>query len=123
MRRARHRVESLQMAPISWRDHSLVRALVPEVSDLICSQGRDGTGRWSVHPLQLHLALGPNLRPELDKRCRAHLKRTNRFASCRCYPAKTSFNPPPQLPRLFRLNGRAKTLFEAAEPSVKRPHG
>jgi transposase-like protein len=26
----------------------------------------------------LHLALGPNLRPELDKRCRAHLKRTNK---------------------------------------------
>jgi hypothetical protein len=26
----------------------------------------------------LHLALGPNYRPELDKRCRVHLKRANK---------------------------------------------
>jgi hypothetical protein len=62
VRRARHRDESFQMASLSWRYHSLVRAVVPEVSDLICAYGRDGAGTWSAHPPQLHLALGPNLR-------------------------------------------------------------
>src|SRR6516162_8459523 len=61
VRRARHRVESLQMASLSWRYHSLVRAVVPEVSDLLCAHGRDGARAWSADPLQLHLALGPNL--------------------------------------------------------------
>ena len=62
MRRAPDRVESFQMASLSWRYHSLVRAVVSEVSDLIFTYGRDGAGTWSAHPLQLHLALGPNLR-------------------------------------------------------------
>src|SRR5215831_7498294 len=62
VRRARHRVESLQMASLSWRYHSLVRAVVPEVSDLIGAHGRDGSRTWSAYPLQLHLALGPKLR-------------------------------------------------------------
>src|SRR5215472_14527367 len=61
VRRARHHVDSFQMASLSWRYHSLVRAVVPEVSDLICAHGRNGTRTWSAHPLQLHLALGPNL--------------------------------------------------------------
>src|SRR5262249_26266058 len=61
VRRARDRVESLQMAPLSWRYYSLVRAMVPEVSDFLCAHGRDGTRTWSAHSLQLHLALGPNL--------------------------------------------------------------
>jgi hypothetical protein len=62
VRRARNRVESFQMASLSWRYHSLVRAVVPEVSDLLCAHGRDGAGTWSAHLLQLHLALGPNQR-------------------------------------------------------------
>ena len=62
VRRARHRDESFQMAPLSWRYHSLVRAVVPEVSDLICAYGLDGARTWPAHPPQLHLALGPNLR-------------------------------------------------------------
>jgi predicted amidohydrolase len=37
VRRAHHRIESLQVAPLSWRDYSLVRTVVPEVSDLICA--------------------------------------------------------------------------------------
>src|SRR5215472_14035575 len=35
VRRAHHRVQSLQVASLSWRYHSLVRAVVPEVSDLL----------------------------------------------------------------------------------------
>src|SRR6516165_6717187 len=62
VRRVRHPVESLQMASLSWRCHSLVRAVVPEVSDLLCAHGRDGARTWSAHPLQLYLALGPSLR-------------------------------------------------------------
>ena len=77
MRRALHPVESLQMASLFWRYHSLVRAVVLEISDLICAHGRDGARTWSVHPLQLYLALVQIYGPELDKRCRAHLKRTN----------------------------------------------
>ena len=42
VRRAPDRVESFQMAPLSWLHHSLVRAVVSEVSDLICAYGRDG---------------------------------------------------------------------------------
>jgi hypothetical protein len=38
-------------------------------------------------------------------------------------PAQASVNPPQQFPRVLRLNGRTKALFETAEPSVKRPHG
>src|SRR5262247_1902435 len=67
VRRARHRVEPLQMAPLSWRYHSLVRAVVPEVSSLLCAHGRDGARTWSAHPLQLHLALGPNLRARIGQ--------------------------------------------------------
>src|SRR5262249_58313382 len=62
LRRAYHCVESLQMASLSWRYHSLVCAVVPEISDLICAHGRDGARTRSAHPLQLHLAMGPNLR-------------------------------------------------------------
>src|SRR5215470_9527492 len=62
VRRARHRVESLQMASLSRRRHSLVRPVVPEVSDLICPHGRDGARTWFANSPQLHLALGPNLR-------------------------------------------------------------
>src|SRR5215470_11372282 len=62
VRRARHGVESLQMASLPRRYHSLVRAVVPTVPDLLCAHGRDGARTWSAHPLQLHLALGPNLR-------------------------------------------------------------
>src|SRR5215471_10035520 len=62
VRRARLRFESLQMASLSWRYHTLVRTVVPAVSDLICAHGRNGTRTWSAHQLQLHLALGPNLR-------------------------------------------------------------
>jgi hypothetical protein len=62
VRRARDRIESFQMASLSRRYHPLVRAVVPEVSDLICAYGRDGARTWSTHPLQLRLALGPNLR-------------------------------------------------------------
>ena len=62
VRRARHRVESFQVASLSWRYYSLVRSVVPEVSDFLCAHGRDGARTWSAHPLQLHLALGPNLR-------------------------------------------------------------
>jgi len=38
-----------------------VCAVAPEVSNLICAHGKDGARTWSAHPLQLHLALGPNL--------------------------------------------------------------
>src|SRR5215472_18529196 len=62
VRCARHRVGSFQMASLPWRYHSLVRAVVPKVSDLICAYGRDGARTWSAHSLQLYLALGPNLR-------------------------------------------------------------
>jgi hypothetical protein len=62
VRRVHHRDESLQMASLPWRCHSLVCAVVLEVSDLICAHGRDGARTWSAHPLQLHLALGPGLR-------------------------------------------------------------
>jgi hypothetical protein len=58
VRRARYRVKPLQMASLSWRHHSLVRAVVPQVPDLICAYGRDGARTRSAHPLQLHLALG-----------------------------------------------------------------
>ena len=63
VRRARHRVESFQMASLSWRYYSLVRSVVPEVSDFLCAHGRDGARTWSAHPLQLHLALG-RLKPQ-----------------------------------------------------------
>jgi hypothetical protein len=74
--RARHRVESLQMALLSWRYHSLVCAVVPEVSDLICAHGRDGarTG-LIIHSSSIWWWV-QIYGPELDKRCRAHLKRT-----------------------------------------------
>ena len=78
MRRARHRDESFQMASLSWRYHSLVRAVVPEVSDLICAYGRDGARTWPAHPPQLHLAWAQIYGPELDRRCRPHLKQTNK---------------------------------------------
>jgi transposase-like protein len=52
--------------------------MVPKVSDLIRAHGRDGAGTGSAHPLQLHLAWVQVYGPELDKRCRAHLKRTNK---------------------------------------------
>ena len=66
------------MASLSWRYHSLVRAVVLAVSALLSPHGRDGarTGllihstcvwRW----VQIY-------GPQLDKRCRAHLKRTNK---------------------------------------------
>jgi hypothetical protein len=48
VRRAHHRVQSLQMASLSWRYYSLVRAVVPEVSDLLCAHGRDGARTWST---------------------------------------------------------------------------
>ncbi len=66
------------MASLSWRHYPLVRALVLEVPNLVCPHGRDGAGAWPVHPSQLYLALGQIYGPELDKRCRAHLKPTNK---------------------------------------------
>jgi hypothetical protein len=51
VRRARHRVESVQMASLSWRHYSLVRAVVPPVPDLICAHGRDGARTWSADSL------------------------------------------------------------------------
>jgi len=49
VRRARHSVKSLQMAPLSWRHYPVVRAVVPEVPDLVCAHGRDGARTWPVH--------------------------------------------------------------------------
>src|SRR5215467_1575794 len=66
------------MAPLSWRHYSVVRAVVPEVPDLVCAHGRDGARTWPVHPSQLCLALVQIYGPELDQRCRSHLKPCNK---------------------------------------------
>src|SRR6516165_5540830 len=78
VRRARHRVESLPMASLPWRYHSLVCAVVPEVSDLIGAHGRDGARTWSAHALQLHLALGSNLWAGTGQAQPLSPKRTNK---------------------------------------------
>jgi hypothetical protein len=78
VRRARHRVESLQMASLSWRYHSLVCAVVPEVSDFLCAHGRDGARRGLLIHSSCIWRLVQIYGPKLAKRCRAHLKRTNR---------------------------------------------
>src|SRR5215469_11744891 len=62
LRRADYCVGSLQMASLSWRHHPLVRAVVLEVPDLVCPHGGDGAGAWPVHPSQLYLAVGADLR-------------------------------------------------------------
>ena len=78
MRRARNRVEPFQMASLSWRYHSLVRAVVPEVSDLLRAHGRDGLERGLLIHSSCIWRWVQIYGPELDKRCRAHLKPTNK---------------------------------------------
>ena len=56
----------------------MVREMVPALPHLVHAHGRDGGRAWTFYRCQLHLALGAGLRPELDKRCRPHLKPTNR---------------------------------------------
>jgi putative transposase len=49
LRRADQRLESLQMASLSWRYHSLVRPVVSAVPHLVCPHGRNGLGTRIVY--------------------------------------------------------------------------
>ena len=77
VRRADYCVESLPMASLSWRHHPLVRAVVLEVPDLVCPHEMALERGLFIHPsciwrwVQIY-------GPELDKRCRVHLKSTNK---------------------------------------------
>jgi hypothetical protein len=79
LKRARDRVESLQMASLSWRHDPLVRAVVPAVPDLVCTYMTEMALEHGlfIHPsciwrwVQIY-------GPELDRRCRVHLKPTNK---------------------------------------------
>jgi hypothetical protein len=78
VRRVRHRAKSLQMASLSWRYHSLVRAVVPEVSQLICAQAEMALERGLLIHSSCIWRWVQIYGPELDKRCRAHLKVTDK---------------------------------------------
>jgi hypothetical protein len=82
--RACNRVQSLQMASLSWGHHPLVCAVVPEIPDLVCAQAEMAIKRGLfIHPsciwrwVQIY-------GPELNQRCPAHRKRTKQKLSPRC---------------------------------------
>src|SRR5262249_51987259 len=54
---------SIQMAPLSWRRNSVVRAMVSSVSDFVCAPGRNGCRAGIGNYGQLHLAMGSSVRP------------------------------------------------------------
>jgi IS6 family transposase len=66
------------MATLSRRHHHVVCARVSALPHLGGTDGRDDEGKRSGHQPQLCVALGADLRPALDKRCRRHRKPTNR---------------------------------------------
>ena len=66
------------MATLSRRHHHVVRAVVSAVSNFGRADGGNNQGERVVHQLQLHLAMGPDLRSRTRQTVRKHLKPTNK---------------------------------------------